>query len=300
MSIDPFLVIKLNYVQMNLAMKRIADVVLSQSKDVGYFTIRELASHSGVSNATVTRFVKMLGFESYKAFSHSIQAFLHKKESDPDYANSANYALMYAGGFPNDRTAESICRYVIGSEIEMLSDTLSLMNFQTMEKVADLITGARHVIFLGEGRSFLATQNACSRFSSIGILCHCYGDLHNMISSLCMAGPEDLVIGISNMGHSPLVTEGLVMSGKSGIPRVAITSVKGSPVDDAADETIMTGFNYGNFANQSLATCYEPGSENLPQYSVIDCLYLICVMRKDQDCLDRYYRASRLIRDNRL
>ena len=114
-----------------------------------------------------------------------------------------------------------------------------------------------------------------------------------------MAKPGDLVIGISNMGHSPSVAEGLTMAREQGIPTVAITSVKGSPVDLAADHTILTGFNYCSFSKPSQATCYGPGSENLPQYSVIDCLYLMCVMRKDQDCLDRYYRSATLINEKR-
>ena len=60
--------------------------------------------------------------------------------------------MLYAGGFPNKQDPESVCRYVIGSEIEMLNDTLSLMDFSLMERVAELIDRARQVIFLGEGR----------------------------------------------------------------------------------------------------------------------------------------------------
>ena len=295
MSIDPYLVIKLNYIQMNPAMKRIADTLLSSEADVSRFTIKQLSESSGVSNATVTRFIKMLGFDNFKAFSHTLQEYVKNKATDADRTPSTNYAVMYAGGFPHERTAESICHYVIGSEMEMLNDTLSLMSFPDMERIADLIIGARHVVFLGEGRSFLATQSACWRFTSIGVLCHCYGDSHGMLTSICMARKDDLVIGISNLGHSALVLEGLERAKRAGIHTVAITSVKGSPVDTAADDTLLTGFNYGNFANPSVATCYEPGSENLPQYSMIDCLYLICVMRQKQECLDRYYKAARLI-----
>lgn len=296
---DPFLLIKLNYVQMNPAMKRIADVLLSRRTESSRLTIGELATRSGVSNATVTRFVQMLGFESYKVFSSSLQQFLQEKQTHPGLASPSSHAMLYAGGFPNKQDPESVCRYVIGSEIEMLNDTLSLMDFSLMERVAELIDRARQVIFLGEGRSHLAAESACSRFSRIGVLCSSPTGFHNTIPAVCMAKPGDLVIGISNMGHSPAVADGLAMAREQGVPTVAITSVKGSPIDLAADYTILTGFNYCSFSKPSQATCYEPGSENLPQYSVIDCLYLMCVMRKDQDCLDRYYRSATLINEKR-
>ncbi len=296
---DPFLLIKLNYIQMNPAMKHIADVLLSQRNESSRLTIGELSARSGVSNATVTRFVQMLGFENYKAFSHSLQQFLEEKQAHPGLTSPSSHAMLYAGGFPHKQDPESVCRYVIGSEIEMLNDTLSLMDFSLMEKVAELIDSARQVIFLGEGRSHLAAESACSRFSRIGVLCSCPAGFHNSIPAMCMAKPGDLVVGISNMGRSPTVAEGLTMAREQNIPTVAITSVKGSPVDLAADYTILTGFNYCSFSKPSQATCYEPGSENLPQYSVIDCLYLMCVMRKDQDCLDRYYRSATLIDEKR-
>ena len=296
---DPFLLIKLNFVQMNPAMKQIADVLLSQRTESGRMTIGELAAASGVSNAKVTRFVQMLGFEHYKAFSASIQRFMKEKQAHPNMTSSSGHAMLYAGGFPNQRDPESVCRYVIGSEIEMLNDTLSMMDFPLIEKVAELINSARQVIFLGEGFSHLAAESACARFSRIGVLCSSPEGFHNTIPAVCMAEPGDLVIGISNMGRSPTVAEGLTMAREQGIPAVAITSVKGSPVDLAADHTILTGFNYCSFSKPSQATCYEPGSENLPQYSVIDCLYLTCVMRKDQECLDRYYHTSTLINEKR-
>ena len=43
---DPFLLIKLNYIQMNPAMKHIADVLLSQRDESSRLTIGELAARS--------------------------------------------------------------------------------------------------------------------------------------------------------------------------------------------------------------------------------------------------------------
>ncbi len=296
---DPFLNIKVNYVQMKPAMKRIADVLMARQNCSDILNIGELAACSGVSNATVTRFVQMLGFENYKSFSHALQKHGREAENGAS-SNGGTRALIYAGGVPSGSDAESVCQYVIRSEIEMLNDTLSLMDYPTMEKVTQLLCNARQVLFIGEGRSYLAAQSACNRFAQIGILCSSHGSLHDMIPAVSMCKRGDLVIGISNMGRSSLVTECLTLARERGADTVAITCVKGSPVASAAQDTILMGFNYGNFASSGRIAGYKPGSENLPQYSIIDCLYLMCAMRQDRECLEQYDKASDRLDKSRL
>lgn len=296
---SPFLTIKLNYIQMNPAMKRIADVLLTQAPELSKYTIDQLAKESRVSNATVTRFVQMLGYPSYKVFSHTVQTCLQDGANGPD-RGTPPHAPLYAGGFPNMHDAKSVCQYVIHSEIEMLNDTLSLMDFHLMELVAEQLVHARQVIFLGEGRSYVAAQSACTRFPWLGILCSSHGDFHSMAPAVCMAQQDDLVVGISNMGRSTPVVDCIQQAKSQGLSTVAITSVKGSPLDRAADITLLTGFNYGNFANQDQITCYEPGAENLPQYALIDCLYLMCVTKQSPECLNRYYKTTTIVAQQQL
>lgn len=295
---DLILEIKAKYVHMNPAMKRIADALLEWPPKQNGYTIGALAEKSGVSNATVTRFVHYLGFENYKSFHKEMQKTYAQKE---DAKRGERFAptFLFAGGFPNKRDAESVCRYVLESEIEMLRDTLSLLDYELMERVAHMILNARQVVFVGEGYSYLAAQSACMRFRRLGVLCVAYSDFHGMAAGVCMAEMDDIFVGISNMGGSALVTEGLECARKNGAKTIAITSVKESPVDRAAEISLLTGFNYGSFSNMDQSTCYEPGSENIPQYSIIDCLYLICVMHMDSNFLKRYQDTKTMIEGKR-
>lgn len=291
---DPFLTIKSNYTQFNPAMQRIADLVLTQSTELINSTIGQIAEKAGVSTASVTRFVQMLGYDNFKSFHRSLQQCLlsHRLETKGQQNTSS---LLYGGGVPNTDDTAGICHYVIESEIEMLKDTLQLMDFDTIERVARRMIDARSIAFLGEGRSLLAAQSACTRFIRLGILCNAYGDFHSMISGLAALDERDLVIGISNMGRSSPVIQCVGYAREKGIPTVAVTSVKGSPLATEADELILTGLNYGNFANRTQATFYEPGSENLPQFSVVDCLYLLAGRLQKKDFLTRYYECAQMI-----
>ena len=298
-SADPFLAIKSNYVQFNPAMQQIADLLLSRSPDLINSTIGDIAEKSGVSNASVTRFVQMLGYDNFKSFHRSLQQYLLAQRLESKEQQNAS-SLIYGGGVPNTDDPEGICRYVIESEIEMLRDTLQLMDFDTVRRVAQQIINARSVLFLGEGRSFLAAQSACTRFVRLGVICNAYGDFHSMASAVAALEEQDLVVGISNMGRSGPVIKCMRFARKQRVRTVAITSVKNSPLAEYADELILTGFNYGNFANRNQVTFYEPGSENLPQFSVIDCLYLLAGSLQKKDFLKRYYDCAAMIDETHL
>ncbi len=295
---DLILEIKAKYAHMNPAMKRIADALLERTPNQNGYTIGALAQKSRVSNATVTRFVHYLGFENYKSFHREMQNAYALRRGE-DQGEGVEPPFLFAGGFPNRKDAKSVCHYVLESEMEMLKDTLSLMDYELMEHVARIILNARQVLFVGEGYSYLAAQSACMRFRRLGVMCVAYADYHGMAAGVCMAKPDDLIVGISNMGGSALVTECLERARKNGAKTIAITSVKESPVDRAAEISLLTGFNYGSFSSMDRSTCYEPGSENIPQYSIIDCLYLICVTNMDESFLERYQETKAMIEEKR-
>ena len=52
-----------NYSVLLPSEKKIADYIIKNSNRVDELSIAEIASHSGASNATVTRFCKRLGFD---------------------------------------------------------------------------------------------------------------------------------------------------------------------------------------------------------------------------------------------
>ncbi|MBQ6361345.1 MAG: MurR/RpiR family transcriptional regulator [Lachnospiraceae bacterium] len=297
--INPFLETKLNYPQMNPAMRRVADVVLSNEDRLRKMTIGKMASESGVSNATVTRFIHVLGFRNYKEFSAAVRYFLEEMPESARNIRKPSETLINSE-FRKNSSPESICRFVIQSEIEMLKDTLALMDYDLMREVVAMIMSARQVLFLGEGRSYLAGMNACSRFLRLGIVANCYSDYHSMVGAAASCTEEDLVVGISNMGRTASVVECLGIARKNGAATVAITSAKGSVVDQSADITLLTGYDYSSFLKDQQIVCYEADAENLPQYAIVDSLYLMCVAAADESAIDRYRLTADLINAKRM
>ena len=60
--------IKSLYPQMNEAMQKIADYLIDTDEIEGVERASELAQRSGVSTASVSRFVKMMGYKEFRDF----------------------------------------------------------------------------------------------------------------------------------------------------------------------------------------------------------------------------------------
>ena len=73
--------IRNQYPQMNTAMKRIADYIIGDPHEAVKKSSHELAELSGVSDASVTRFVRYMGYENFKAFQLSLATSLSQGDA---------------------------------------------------------------------------------------------------------------------------------------------------------------------------------------------------------------------------
>ena len=64
--------IRSHYAKLRNSEKKVADVVLKQGSRCQKMTIERLAWQSGVSQPTVMRFVKAVGFQSYPGISRCL------------------------------------------------------------------------------------------------------------------------------------------------------------------------------------------------------------------------------------
>lgn len=62
--------------------RKIADYIIANYVDVAFMGIIELSNRSGVSTATITRFVKQFGYKSFSEFQKALES-LAKTEIIP-------------------------------------------------------------------------------------------------------------------------------------------------------------------------------------------------------------------------
>ncbi len=130
-------------------------------------------------------------------------------------------------------------REAIGIEIEGLHDLISQID-DTFALAIQIIAGLKgKVVLTGVGKSGIIAKKIASTMMSIGtpaIFMHPVDGLHGDLGSIM---PQDASIIISNSGKTKEICNLLPSLKSLGIPIIAITSDRESPVAHSADVTIL-------------------------------------------------------------
>ena len=144
----------------NPAQKAVANYILNNYYDMEGMPIRDLAVESEVSEATVSRFVKAMGYENYRAF----QLEVTKSKAERRKGSLKGYAEV-----TEEDNAPGICRKIFESNIQALQDTLTVIDYDALERAADLIVRARRLCIFAQGRSKVTANSIRLRLHRLGI-----------------------------------------------------------------------------------------------------------------------------------
>ncbi len=294
----PSIIIEINnrYNNMNPAMQQISDYLIGHYSEAAFMGIHELAKNSGVSAASVTGYVKEMGYKNYKAFQLAIAVSMGQK--DTGQAEEDSTPFIYGGISENDDMQE-ICQKVFRTNIQMLTDTLSILDVEQMSKVSEYILKAKRILFLGVGRSYLAAESGKNRFYRMGINSVCYRDPHEQIVGAYLCEKGDVVIAISNLGRSRSVVNATELARKRGAITVGITSAKNSPLANAVEYPFFSVSGMDNLGRKGI-TPFEPSSENVVQITLVDCLYMYTALRVKSSIIDKYYETTQCLESERI
>lgn len=275
--------IKNRYSSMNPAMQQISNYLMENYQEAAFMGIHDLAKQSGVSAASVTGYVKDMGYKNYKSFQLAMAVSVGQNNGKEDGYVDAPFIY---GNISEKDSMEEICRKVFLISIQMLTDTLSILDVDGLKKISELILKANRVIFLGVGRSYLTAESGKSRFYRMGINSFCYRDSHEQIVAAAMCDEGDVVIGVSNYGRTRSVVNALEIAKSHGAITVGVTSAKNSPLANIVDYPLYSASGIDNTRESTEA--FEPSSENVAQIAILDCLYMYVAINKKESVLRKY------------
>lgn len=268
------------YPQMNRAMKQIADFIISNPSEASQYGAHKLADESCVSDASVSRFVQYMGYENYKRFQLALVSSLSEQNSEKDTSTWIEYS-----GKIDRNSIEAVCGTIFQRSIQMLQDTWKNIDIGTIEKVAQEITKARRIILLSVGRSKVTTEALFSRLYRLGYNVQSFSDPHEQVIITSLVGEDDLVIAVSNFGESKSVVEGVIRANNNGATTIGLTSVARSSLANAVQLCMFSAYDY---EAGEMGKYYEPSCENIPQVTIIDCIYMILAMREEERVCSTY------------
>lgn len=237
------------------AEKKVADYVLEFPEEVMNMGITELSEKSNVSDATIVRFCKKIGFNGYQHFRMKLaKEFVNPEKIISPIVDLSNIKA----------SIESIMSY----KVEELKLTCESLDVDTITKCIEKILKCKNIYFYAAGNSIPVAMDAAYKFNEIGIRSNSDVISEMQISSAYSLTKDDIAFGISNSGTSKSVLKIFEIAKDRGAVTMCLTSSKKSPLAKLADYKLLTVTNEELFFKEFSYT-------RIPALSVIDTLFLL-------------------------
>lgn len=254
--------IKSTYATLRPSERRVADYILSHITECAKATIVELAEWSGVSQPTVIRFVRAVGFDGYRSFRY---AFL--RESGGMEAGRHDFTPL--GGFdlkPWDRLAElplKEARVTAG----LLDDALKSLSPQALEQAVSLLANARTIDIYGVENSFAPAMDLLTKLTYLGLNCRMHTDAYLQQISAAHLGRTDVAVAFSHSGRSVDTVKAVRQAKKAGADTIIVTSGKAPRMEKYADVRLCTGGSDSAIYGTSIFS-------RVPDSALVDLIYM--------------------------
>ena len=147
------------YNQMTRSGKLLANYIFANTEKAQYLSITSLAENCGVSEATITRFCRMLGLSGYNDLKLALAKTAHPNEL-------GEFSDQPQGIITTD-TAGSIGKKLRDAFFVSVNETLEQMDPITFSRAVMYLHRARQVFCFGQGGNTVLAQEAWARFSQV-------------------------------------------------------------------------------------------------------------------------------------
>lgn len=198
--------------------RRIADYVANNTAKVMEQTVSEIAANTNSSDITVSRFCKKLGCSGLQELKLYLTAELSSVDTK-EYHDICKHDTCQTVG---DKIFQNIS--------EGLQDTQSILDYDGVDRAADILRKARRIALYGFGNSGTVCRDMEIRFLRLGLVVQAYTDSHMQVTSAALLSEKDVVIAISHSGASVELLQSVNTAQKNGAKIIAITSHGQSPL----------------------------------------------------------------------
>lgn len=275
------LTIKSAYPMFRPAEKKVADAILKDPGDVVHLSITELAWEAGVSDATVVKFCKRLGYKGFQEF----KIFLAQ---DVAVKQAPIYGEVQLGD-----SVLTVKEKIFQANSTALQDTTRVLGAAVLESSVEAIGSAHQIHFYGFGASGIVALDAEQKFSRIGLNAHAFVDGHTQITRAVLLKPGDVAVGLSYSGETDEIVEALEFARAAGAVTIAITNYPASPVADTADLVLLTASEEDIFRSGAI-------SSRIAQLSVIDTLFVSVAMMDFEHSLQSVKRTKEALSQRKI
>lgn len=274
------LLIRQNYADLRKSEKKTADYLMNYTGSYRELTLEKIAEAAKVSQPSVLRFIKALGYKGFKEFRYELA---EKQEREP------GEQILYGFSFNKGDRIEDVPSKIIGTSIDQLKETLKNISPGVLEQVVDSLVHAERIAVYYVENSSCTAGDLVTKLLYLGLNCMAYSDQYMQKVSAGNLTDRDVAVGISYTGYSKNTVDAMHMASKRGARTIAITNFENSLISKYADLLLCTSnrqYLYGDAIFSRLS-----------QMAVVDMIYtgiLVSNFKRYTGILDR---NSQMIRN---
>ncbi len=266
---------------LSAAERKVAEAALAEPKWFVHAAVAEIALRAGVSQPTVIRFCRTLGYKGLPEFKLALSASISQS------------GLPYVHAELNtDDDMGNVMEKVLGNTAAALLGARRSLKESELENAVSWLASARRIEFYGVGNSGIVAQDAQHKFFRFGISAVAYSDAHIQLMAAAVLAPQDVLVAVSNSGSSIEILDAAGIAKKNGARLIAITHPD-SPLAHIADCVLAT-------AVQEDANLYTPMVSRLLQLAVVDILAIGLALRLGETASLQLEKGKLSVRSHRV
>lgn len=194
------------------AERRVAALVLENPRTVVNEAIAEIARLAEVSQPTVIRFCRSLGFNGLADFKLKFASSL-----------TGTIPVRHSQVRMSDSTHDLSAK-VIDNTVSAILNFRDQLDVRSIDHAISLLRKANRVEFYAVGNSRVVALDGQHKFFRFRIPTSCYGDSHLFTMAASLLKPGDVVVVISSSGKLPELIKAVDAARAVGADVIAITS----------------------------------------------------------------------------
>jgi len=200
--------------ELSPAEQRVATLVLEHPRKVLSEPIAEIAKLADVSQPTVIRFCRSLGFSGLADFKLKFAGSL-----------TGTIPVRHSQVRMTDSTHDLSAK-VIDNTVSAILKFRDQLDVNSIDRAIELLRKAKRIEFYAMGNSRVVALDGQHKFFRFRIPTSSYGDSHLFSLAAELLGPGDVVIAISTTGQLPELLAAVDTARAAGADVIAITSSK--------------------------------------------------------------------------
>ena len=279
---NPIKAIQLSQQSLSKSERKVADLVIVAPEAILNMRVCDLAEQAEVSEPTVIRFCRSLGFDGFQSFKLQLAQHLGSSGTFSQFSVSAKDSIT------------DLSKKVFDSTIGSLLNVRDDLDSEALEQAIQALSQASRVEFYGFGASGSVATDAQHKFFRLQVSAAAYTDPHIQHMSAISLKPNDVVVAISQSGRTKALIESVHLARETGATVIGLVP-EGTPLAELCSLPI-----YINVEDSQ--HMFTPVASRIAHLLVIDVLAMgVALQRGDllKDHLKRLNRSLRSLRSNK-